>query len=332
MRISKRLRHAKPVAYGALMILAAETALAGLRASLPVPAVFHVFDEKKIVARDERSYDALFFGDSSALHGMAPDVFAKRTGLASYNFATYAPASGFANVWLLKEYLDRHPSRPPKFLVLIVNVRYLATEPSLAMYNGYFRLPALGNILENVDPWYAYDPRRALEAILPSYRHRKRMADGIGMLLRGEKTPSLESGYLPIRTTMSRPEKQLGDFMKFVHGDGGTVQPAQAAFLQEFCRTAMDHGLPVFIKIGPMADVIMGDREAVAFTESAVRSVQATVADWPNCLVDPRAETYAEAAMENTTHANSTGALALTNLVVDRLQSLSFDGRTLTDR
>ncbi len=303
------------------MVVAAEFAIAGIRPLLPKPEAVFVYEDKRSAAAGNETYDVLFFGDSTALHGMSPKIFDERTGLTSYNFATYASASGFSSVWLLREYLATHATRP-RLLVFILNVQYLHVTPNIPPFDRYFDTPDLREDLAQTDPAYWRDPRRLLEKILPSYRNRELIATSVSMLARGEPTKEYDRGYIPNHLEMDGPNAKLKKFMDFVHNDGMRFHEEQAVFLQKFCQIATELSIPVYVKISPLSERVMSDPDAVEFARGAVLDVEDVLTEWPNCMIDPRIEMYADEAMENMTHTNSTGAIVLTNGIIDELQKL----------
>ena len=112
--------------------------------------------------------DWLVLGDSSAAHGVRPDVWSQEVPGVMWNLATVAGLGATGDVWMLDRYLARFEAPSAVIMMHTVDVWDRAVDPALAG-----QVPGLAAWFGRTQPWprWSWHAWRtfALSRYLPLY-------------------------------------------------------------------------------------------------------------------------------------------------------------------
>lgn len=301
---------------GVLLVALTEIVIAQVRPSIPRWDEFLHFRSKIDAVHSSVSYDALVLGDSTALRGILPSLFEERTGLKTYNFATVATASSYANLYFLREYLHSRP--PPRIIVLLLNVEYLGTAPSPAPFHAYFSDRDLQQTLKDFDPAFGTTSHVLLGRILPSFRHRERILRGLAMIRSGEEEKPLDDGYQRIDDRLTEDDEDVRVYAREEHH----VLWPNVQLLQQLCSMAEENNIPVYLQLGPVPEAVHTIPGGSEYVTEKVGYLKSVLAEYPGCLVDATITFYPHQYMADRNHTNHSGAMILTKAVADRISGI----------
>lgn len=284
--------------------------------------------------------DILCFGDSLAMHAVAPRILEARLGRSAYNVAVFkgqAPSSYF----LLKSALDAgaHPSAllidgellTDNPLELVRLWPELATYPELfdlawtAHSSSFFFQTALGRLVPSIR--FRFEIREALAARLASRRHAPKYAlapkvrnwqENLGANIR-------PPGGLPPETV----EKLLENYLP----SDWACHPVNGKYVKRFLNLAAARHIPVFWLLPPTQPEVQSRRDRGGLSSKYETFLTELLNLYPNLQVlDARHSHFPPESMADMTHTNRLGASVFSDLVADALKQRLDSPSTPSDR
>jgi hypothetical protein len=307
-----------------------------------LPAEWRQWDRvetRKETVRRTEGYDVLALGDSTAIEGVIPDEFRALTGLSMFNFATYSDRVAAADPYFLRAYLQTHPA--PKAVVVVRSIHSWATPFSFDIYRQQLARPDLSARLLSLGavtwPQYAH---LLLEQVFPSLLYREKLAHVRETVLHPElarqnlddlRTSTGQLGYEPFDYAKHATNLELNaanmDYIHALRKDGKTViDPMNLALFADLCRTAQEHGVPLYVTWGPMAGIFNQDPDALRAQVDIAAAVGAAIAEYPVCSPLRLDHFLDDGYLSDLTHTNDGGAKIFTQRLADAFMQAENPG------
>lgn len=164
--------------------------------------------KNRVAQRSGQDYDILILGDCFNIHGVDPLRLEDKTGLSTYNFATHAAQTVFADYVMLKNYLARN--KPPRFIILHYLPESLVYDRDLVLKES---VPHLFEFIGGNQPEFAreFGWPRTIQFMLPSLKQQAFLTRHIR-----------ERG---LQTT-----ERITNFQQFVYDTRGYYKPGKIVF------------------------------------------------------------------------------------------------------
>ena len=307
-----------------------------------VPGVYHAlpleykqWDRTTVreeTIREQPDYDVLFLGDSAAVLSASPEVFTAVTGLSAYNFATSADRNAVSDIFLLMEYLDRHPA--PKAVIMVRSIHsWSRGQGGYELIRQQMERPDLARILYRTGvlttPQYA---RVLADVLLPSLSWRERFAHVRRAAFHPEaRLENIDmhdtsvgfNGFEPFdenrhETHLEMDERNREGLRQVHDGQGNPNQdPTVLKLVGELCRFSADRGIPLYLTMGPNARPVFEDPMVLSAMRGIDNQVRQLFDGEPLCTLISGAWILEDPYMSDITHPNAQGAVLFTQQIAE---------------
>ncbi len=219
--------------------------------------------------------DLVVLGDSSAAHGVRPEVWQAQTGERVVNLATVAGLGATGDAWLLQAYIDAVGA--PKRVVVMhtVDLWDRSVSPALAGQvpngvSGRRPLPDFG-----AEDWRD----ELISRYLPLYAESGSLVSSLfgHPVPEGLRFSMDDTGWVPSRTPdAAQLARDVEDFSKAVRRVDWRLSDDNHAALAVLAQTCQARNLPLTLVHAPVLDAVEGSANALKpGIEEAVRSAVA---------------------------------------------------------